>query len=119
MAAMPAILNYFTNNTFTNPNQIPESWRQRFDVIHCGSTEDTPHSVIVDRFEKLAIAEPGRLAKMQGFTEQSVKKQSAVARLINQYRVKGHQIAQNNPLGRQLACLQIWNRNIMAYPKQI
>ncbi len=37
---------------------------------------------------------------MQGFTEQSVKKQSAVARLINHYRVKGHQIASNNPLGR-------------------
>jgi 2-oxoglutarate dehydrogenase E1 component len=40
---------------------------------------------------------------MQGFTEQSVKKQSAVARLINQYRVKGHQIALNNPLGRTIS----------------
>jgi 2-oxoglutarate dehydrogenase E1 component len=83
----------------SDPKSVSENWRQHFDDIHCGSTDDTPHSVIVDRFEKLAISEPGKLAKMQGFTEQSVKKQSAVARLINHYRVKGHQIAKNNPLG--------------------
>lgn len=83
----------------SNPDSVSENWREHFDNIHCGSTDDTPHSLIVDRFEKLAISEPGKLAKMQGFTEQSVKKQSAVARLINHYRVKGHQIAKNNPLG--------------------
>lgn len=82
-----------------DPGSVTANWRERFDAIHCGSTDDTPHSIIVERFEKLAISEPGKLAKMQGFTEQSVKKQSAVARLINHYRVKGHQIADNNPLG--------------------
>ncbi len=82
-----------------NPDAIVGDWRQRFDAIHLGANEDTPHSVIVERFERLAISEPGKLAKMQGFTEQSVKKQSAVARLINHYRVKGHLIASNNPLG--------------------
>ena len=81
-----------------NPNNVPASWRSQFEAIHRGSNEDTPHSIIVDRFEKLAKTEPGRLAKMQGFTERSVKKQSAVARLINHYRVKGHQMATNNPL---------------------
>lgn len=83
-----------------DPASIPESWRQLFNGIHWGTTQDTPHSVIVQRFKDLAVAVPGRLAKMQGFTEQSVKKQSAVARLINHYRVKGHQIADNNPLGK-------------------
>lgn len=87
----------------SDPDSVSDNWRQRFDDIHCGSTDDTPHSVIVDRFEKLAISEPGKLAKMQGFTERSVKKQSAVARLINHYRVKGHQIATNNPLGNRTA----------------
>lgn len=92
-------IEYLYEQYLSNPDSISGTWRQRFDDIHRGSTEDTPHSVIVERFEKLAISEPGKLAKMQGFTEQSVKKQSAVARLINQYRVKGHQIADNNPLG--------------------
>ncbi|QWF69626.1 2-oxoglutarate dehydrogenase E1 component [Methylomonas paludis] len=93
-------IEYLYEQFLSNPSTISESWRQRFEKIHSGAPQDTPHSVIVRRFEKMAIAEPGRLAKMQGFTEQSVKKQSAVARLINQYRVKGHQIAANNPLGR-------------------
>ncbi|PPD39105.1 MAG: 2-oxoglutarate dehydrogenase E1 component, partial [Methylomonas sp.] len=84
-----------------DPNRVIAEWRQRFDEVHTGATDDTPHSVIIERFEKLAIAEPGKLAKMQGFTEQSIKKQSAVARLINHYRVKGHQIADNNPLGQK------------------
>ncbi|MEI8572200.1 2-oxoglutarate dehydrogenase E1 component [Methylomonas sp. LW13] len=93
-------IEYLYEQYLSNPESISPSWRQRFDHIRSGATEDTPHSVIVERFEKLAIAEPGRLARMQGFTEQSVKKQSAVARLINHYRVKGHQIASNNPLGQ-------------------
>lgn len=93
-------IEYLYEQYLSDPESISSSWRQRFDDIRRGATEDTPHSAIIDRFEKLAIAEPGRLAKMQGFTEQSVKKQSAVARLINHYRVKGHQIAANNPLGK-------------------
>jgi len=93
-------VEYLYEQYLNDPDTISQSWRQRFDRIHSGATEDTPHSIIVERFEKLAIAEPGRLARMQGFTEQSVKKQSAVARLINHYRVKGHQIAANNPLGK-------------------
>lgn len=95
-------IEYLYEQYLSNPQSIPDSWRQRFDNIHRGSTDDTPHSSIVERFVKLAIAEPGRLARMQGFTEQSVKKQSAVARLINQYRVKGHQMADNNPLGHNI-----------------
>ncbi|MDD4914931.1 MAG: 2-oxoglutarate dehydrogenase E1 component [Methylococcales bacterium] len=93
-------IEYLYEQYLNNPDSVTGNWRERFDLIHNGSTEDTPHSIIIDRFKKLAIAEPGRLARMQGFTEQSVKKQSAVARLINQYRVKGHLIAANNPLGK-------------------
>ena len=96
-------IEYLYEQYLNNPETIIDSWRQRFDFIHSGSTEDTPHSAIIQRFERLAISEPGKLAKMQGFTEQSVKKQSAVARLINHYRVKGHQIAFNNPLGRSVS----------------
>ncbi len=82
-----------------NPDLVPESWREKFNVIHNGATYEIAHSPIVNRFEQLAIA-TGRLAKLQGFTEESVKKQSAVARLIDSYRMRGHQIAANNPLGK-------------------
>ncbi|MCK4841707.1 MAG: 2-oxoglutarate dehydrogenase E1 component [Methylococcales bacterium] len=83
-----------------NPDLVPESWREKFNAIHNGATHEIAHSPIVDRFENLALSTQGRLAKLQGFTEESVKKQSAVARLINSYRMSGHQIAANNPLGK-------------------
>jgi 2-oxoglutarate dehydrogenase E1 component len=83
-----------------NPESVPKSWRDRFSSIQDAANQDIPHSPIVERFEQLAVSSPGRLAKLQGFTEESVKKQSAVARLINHYRVRGHQIASNNPLGK-------------------
>jgi len=84
-----------------NPDSVSPSWREQFNNIHDKSTHETAHSPIVDRFEKLATSTQGRLAKLQGFTEESVMKQSSVARLINHYRVRGHQIAANNPLGKQ------------------
>jgi 2-oxoglutarate dehydrogenase E1 component len=83
-----------------NPDSVSDSWRKKFNSIHNGVTHEIAHSPIVNRFEELAKTSQGRLAKLQGFTEESVKKQSAVARLINHYRMRGHQIATNNPLGK-------------------
>ncbi len=81
-----------------NPESVELSWRLQFNNLRNGKT-DMAHSPIVARFANLAVATSGRLAKLQGFTEESVRKQSAVSRLINHYRVCGHQIAKNNPLG--------------------
>ena len=83
-----------------DPESVDPSWQKEFSAIHDGVEYEAAHSPIVKRFAQLAIKSQGRLAELQGFTEESVKKQSAVARLINHYRVRGHQIAQNNPLGK-------------------
>ncbi len=83
-----------------DPESVGPSWQAHFKSIHHGITLETPHSPIVERFSELALKSQSRLAQLQGFTEESVKKQSAVARLINHYRVRGHQIANNNPLGK-------------------
>ncbi|KAF3977903.1 MAG: 2-oxoglutarate dehydrogenase E1 component [Methylococcales symbiont of Iophon sp. n. MRB-2018] len=85
-----------------DPDAVSESWREKFISLGNGTSHEIAHSPIVDRFEKLAKSTQGRLAKTQGFTEESVKKQSAVARLINHYRMRGHQIATNNPLGNAI-----------------
>jgi 2-oxoglutarate dehydrogenase E1 component len=84
------------------PDSVDVSWQKKFQEIHSGADYETAHSPVVERFAQLALQSQGRLAKLQGFTEESVKKQSAVARLINHYRVRGHQIASNNPLGKTL-----------------
>ena len=83
-----------------DPASVEESWQLKFSKIHNHAVHDIPHSPVIERFSQLAVASPSRLAELQGFTEESVKKQSAVARLINHYRVRGHQLADNNPLGK-------------------
>jgi 2-oxoglutarate dehydrogenase E1 component len=82
-----------------DPESVESSWREHFKTIHKGTEYETPHSPVIERFAQLAIKSPNRLAQLQGFTQESVQKQSAVARLINHYRVRGHQMANNNPLG--------------------
>jgi len=86
-----------------DPDSVEASWQQKFSEIHDGANFETPHSPVIERFAQLGLKSQGRLAKLQGFTEESVKKQSAVARLINHYRVRGHQVAANNPLGKNLS----------------
>jgi 2-oxoglutarate dehydrogenase E1 component len=83
-----------------NPESIDASWQAQFSELQHDNDYETAHSPIIERFAQLAQKSQGRLKKLQGFTEESVKKQSAVARLINHYRVRGHQIARNNPLGK-------------------
>ena len=83
-----------------DPDSVEPSWQEHFKGINQGADYETPHSAVVERFAQLAVKSPSRLAALQGFTQESVQKQSAVARLINHYRVRGHQIASNNPLGK-------------------
>ncbi|MGZ8162211.1 MAG: 2-oxoglutarate dehydrogenase E1 component [Methylobacter sp.] len=83
-----------------DPESVDPSWQKKFREIHDGAVYEIPHSPVVERFAQLAVKSQGRLAELQGFTEESVKKQSAVARLINHYRVRAHQIANTNPLGK-------------------
>ncbi len=83
-----------------DPDSVEPSWQEHFKTIHQGVAYETAHSAVVERFTQLAVKSQSRLAALQGFTQESVQKQSAVARLINHYRVRGHQIANNNPLGK-------------------
>jgi len=84
-----------------NPESVEKSWRIKFSHLQQGVT-DMPHSPIVERFANLGASTASPLVRLQGFTEESVKKQTAVARLINHYRTCGHQAANINPLNNQL-----------------
>ncbi len=83
-----------------NPESVEPSWQEKFRELQKAGNYEIPHAPIIQRFSELAQKSQNRLKKLQGFTEESVKKQSAVARLINHYRVRGHQIANTNPLGK-------------------
>ena len=92
-----SFIEYLYECYLENPESVELSWQKAFKAIQSGHTYETAHSPIVERFAQLAVKSQNRLAQLQGFTEASVKKQASVSRLINHYRVRGHQSANTNP----------------------
>jgi 2-oxoglutarate dehydrogenase E1 component len=85
-----------------NPESVEPSWRAYFRGIHDQSARrETAHSDVVARFERLAKERrPGTVVVADGgFDARAAEKQAAVLRLINYYRVRGHQAARLDPLG--------------------
>lgn len=81
-----------------DPESVEASWRKKFSNIGNGKMHEKPHSPILKHFANLAKNSNGKFVALQNITDASVKKQSSVAGLINHYRVRGHQLANNNPL---------------------
>jgi len=78
-----------------DPESIPAHWRDTFGQLLNGSAGDTRHREIVERFEAL-----GRMPKTALPAEDADgARQAGVLRLINAYRVRGHQRARLDPLG--------------------
>lgn len=85
-----------------DPNAVPEEWRTYFQKLPAeGSTAtDVSHSTIRDHFVLLAKnqrrAQPVSAGSVSSEHE---KKQVEVLRLIQAYRMRGHQASQLDPLG--------------------
>ncbi|MBS1212688.1 MAG: 2-oxoglutarate dehydrogenase, partial [Proteobacteria bacterium] len=71
-----------------DPNSVDPSWQETFSSIQSGATELSPHP---------AAQQPPPALRAE-LLEQALRRQSAVDRLIAQYRMRGHQAADNNPL---------------------
>jgi len=90
-----------------DPNAVPEEWRTYFQKLPAdGNTAtDVSHSTIRDHFVLLAKnqrrAQPVSAGSVSSEHE---KKQVEVLRLIQAYRMRGHQAAQLDPLG-------LWKRS--------
>jgi 2-oxoglutarate dehydrogenase E1 component len=83
-----------------DPESVDPGWRAYFRLIQDQSApREIAHSEVVARFEKLARS-PRRVAAAEaGFDAKAAEKQAGVLRLINYYRVRGHQVARLDPLG--------------------
>lgn len=86
-----------------DPSAIPQEWREEFDrlpKVGENLTQDVPHSPIQEHFLYLAKnqkrAAPTAVSSVSSEHE---KKQVRVLRMINAYRVRGHQVANIDPLG--------------------
>lgn len=87
----------------TDANAISQEWREAFEKLPRNReafTPDISHSAIREHFLLLAKS-PSRLAAtpVPTINAKHEKKQIQVLRMINAYRVRGHQMAQIDPLG--------------------
>ncbi|MEH6628915.1 MAG: 2-oxoglutarate dehydrogenase E1 component [Motiliproteus sp.] len=86
-----------------DPNEVSAEWRDEFNKlarVQDTVTQDVPHSTVREHFLYLAKnqrrSQPGPVSSVSSDHE---KKQIRVLRMINAYRVRGHQQAKLDPLG--------------------
>ncbi len=87
-----------------DPEAVSSEWRYYFQGLEAGdgsARKDIPHGPVRAEFARRARAN-GRLRAVtgadSGMTPEAAEKQAAVLRLINAYRVRGHQHANTDPL---------------------
>ena len=96
--ANAAYIEQLYEDYLLDPDSIDPGWREHFDALPGESaTVDTPHSKIRQQFAEQAKA-AANATPCKKLTPDAAEKQSAVLRLINAYRVRGHQNASLDPL---------------------
>ena len=84
-----------------DPNSVPEEWRTYFQKLPAngGLSTDVSHSTIRDQFVLLAKNQRRAQPVSAGsISTEHEKKQVEVLRLIQAYRMRGHQASQLDPL---------------------
>jgi 2-oxoglutarate dehydrogenase E1 component len=84
-----------------NAESVDPSWRAYFRLVQDqNAPRETAHSEVIARFEQLARARRGTAPAPEQLaaSSEALAKQSAVMRLINYHRVRGHQAARLDPL---------------------
>ncbi|MGH8519687.1 MAG: 2-oxoglutarate dehydrogenase E1 subunit family protein, partial [Panacagrimonas sp.] len=97
-----AFIEQYYEQFLEDPESVEPSWRAYFRNIQDQNAErETAHSDVVAKFEAMARDKrPGTVVvEGSGFDARAAEKQAAVLRLINYYRVRGHQAARLDPLG--------------------
>ncbi len=85
-----------------DPSSISDTWRKRFDAMLLESANETPdiaHGPVITNFARLAREKrPGNQFEIECMSPNAAEKQGAVLRLINAWRVRGHQNATLDPM---------------------
>ncbi|MFK8053723.1 MAG: 2-oxoglutarate dehydrogenase E1 component [Woeseiaceae bacterium] len=102
--ANAAIIEQMYEDYLDDPRSVPEVWQKYFETLAGGSDrfEEVAHSPIVASLKRQSLQPAGRrsaVAGMQTTAASANEKQAAVSRLIQVYALRGHQIADIDPLG--------------------
>ena len=79
-----------------SPEDVPEQWRRYFESLPPSDVPETGHIEVGERFRQLGQTPNTYPVASTAFTDH---KQASVSRLINSFRIRGHEIAKLNPLG--------------------
>ncbi|MGB5741056.1 MAG: 2-oxoglutarate dehydrogenase E1 component [Sedimenticolaceae bacterium] len=85
-----------------DPGSVPDNWRRHFDSlppVNGSPVSDLSHRRVQEDFLELASDPRTRIRGDGGFSAAAAERQAKVLRLINAYRVRGHQNANLDPLG--------------------
>ncbi|QGM20894.1 2-oxoglutarate dehydrogenase E1 component [Spiribacter sp. 2438] len=98
-----AFIEALYENYLQDPDSVEPHWRDYFrdlESMDPSRVRDVPHGPIRDAFEQMGRSSArGRSARIgEGMDAVAAQKQAAVLRLINAYRVRGHQHADTDPL---------------------
>jgi len=85
-----------------DPASVDSTWREYFDSLPSVSEQTTEiaHSEVRQRFYDITRRGGGRSSSGASRSSTTELKQIYVTQLINAYRVRGHQLANIDPLGR-------------------
>ena len=80
-----------------DPTEVPEQWRIYFESLPTADAPERGHLEVGERFKHLPLSYDGSTNTGSEFTDH---KQAGVSRLVNSYRIRGHEIAMLDPLGK-------------------
>jgi 2-oxoglutarate dehydrogenase E1 component len=79
-----------------DPDSVPEQWRRHFEAMPAGDGPETGHQQIAERFRNMPLYPSSHPGASIEFTDH---KQACVSRMVNSFRIRGHEAARLNPLG--------------------
>jgi len=79
-----------------DPDSVPAQWRKYFNSLPASDTPESGHIKVEERFRRLPL---NNRAYPAAGIEFSDHKQAGVSRLVNSFRIRGHEIAKLNPMG--------------------
>lgn len=96
-----------------DPASVPDHWRSSFEQLAAGSQEERGHLDIQEKFRLLSLIPP---TASGCDTQATDHKQAGVLKLVNAYRVRGHENANLDPLNLRpaepLADLQLASHDL-------
>lgn len=94
-----AVIDSFFESYSKNPESVPKHWRDYFQQFGPPSAAETSHSSVIAAIREGRTSARATHTAVRGTAAGGGEKQAAVSRLIQVYSLRGHQIADIDPLG--------------------